>query len=123
MYRLVDVALSMSDEMSQYSFNEYIIKFHFLAGFILFLSFFVFGNALKTINSHLDGDDRLRLNAVFQDGLKSIDLQSIYYSSLNLKDLSKEQKAEACSRINTLYFESKLNVSLNIIYFHYKKIE
>lgn len=82
------------------------------------MSIFVFGNALKTINSHLDGDDQLRLNAVFQDGLKSSDLQSIYYSSLNLKDLSKEQKAGSCSRINTLYAESKLNVSSNEIYFH-----
>lgn len=101
--------------MSQYLFNDYFYKFHFFAGFILFLSIFVYGNALKTINTHLDGDDQLRLKAVFHDGLKSNDLQSIFYSSLNLKDLSKEQKAEACSRINTLYAESKLNVSSNKI--------
>lgn len=109
--------------MSQYSFNEHFYKFHFLAGFILFSSIFVFGSALKTINSHLDGDDQLRLNVVFNDGLKSNDLQSIFYSSLNLKNLSKEQKAGACSRMNTLHAESKLNVSTNLIYFYIKRIK
>lgn len=74
----------------------------------------MFGNALRTIDSHLDGDDRLRLNSVFHDAIKSNDLQSIYYSTLNLKEnLPKEQKDQICKRINDLYAESKLNVSIN----------
>lgn len=70
------------------------------------------GDALRAIENHLSSDDNVRLNQVFVDGIKSNDLQAIYFSALNLKDLSASEKTKVCERLVTLYTESKLNVSL-----------
>lgn len=85
--------------------------FRFFAGFLLFLSIFVLGDALRAIDNHLSSEDIARLNQVFVDGIKSNDLQSIYFSALNLKDLSAQEKTNACNRLLSLHGESKLNVS------------
>lgn len=71
----------------------------------------MFGHAAKTINSHLSDSDQQRLKKVFLDGIKSNDLQSIYYSALNLKDVAKEIQTDACNRLANLHAETKLNVS------------
>lgn len=78
-------------------------------GFLLFLSIFVLGDAIRAIDNHLSADDITRLNQVFADGIKSNDLQSIYFSSLNLKDISAQEKTNVCNRLATLHAESKLN--------------
>lgn len=78
-------------------------------GFLLFLSIFVLGDALRAIDNHLTSEDNARLKQVFVDGINSNDLQAIYFSALNLKDLSAQEKSKICERLNTLYGESKLN--------------
>lgn len=86
--------------------------FKFLsAAFLIFLSIFVFGDALRAIDNHLTSEDNARLRQVFVDGIKSNDLQAIYYSALNHKDLSAQEKSNVCDRLVNLHSESKLNVS------------
>lgn len=92
---------------------------HLIAGFLLFLSIFVLGDALKAIDNHLSSEDNARLQQVFADGIKSNDLQAIYFSALNLKDLSAHEKTNACQRLITLHTESKLNVSFSFLNFHH----
>lgn len=75
------------------------------------------GDALRAIDNHLTSDDTARLNQVFVDGIKSNDLQSIYFSALKFKDLSEEDKTNACNRHVNLYRESKLNVSFFLTLF------
>lgn len=70
------------------------------------------GDALRAIDNHLSSEDTARLNQVFKDGIKSNDLQSIYFSSLNLKDLSVQEKTDVCNKLDSLHGDSKLNVSL-----------
>lgn len=81
-------------------------------GSILFLSIFLLGDALRAIDNHLTSEDNVRLQQVFVDGIKSNDLQSIYFGALNLNDLSATEKNEACQRLVNLHTESKLNVSV-----------
>lgn len=83
----------------------------FFAGIFVVLTMLACSEAARTINSHLSGSDLDRLNKVFLDGIKSNDLQSLYYSALNLKQLSSEEKASTCSQLLNLHAESKLNVS------------
>lgn len=75
------------------------------------LTVLAYNDAARTINSHLGSSDLERLNKVFLDGIKSNDLQAVFYSSLNLKQLASEEKTFTCSRLLDLYSESKLNVS------------
>lgn len=85
----------------------------FFTGFLLFLSIFVFTNALRAIDNSLSSDDNARLKQVFLDGFKSNDIQAVYFGALNLKELSAQEKNSACSRLPSLYSESKLNVSFS----------
>lgn len=64
----------------------------------------------RTVQDYLGQKDLNRLQRVFTDGLKLNDLQAVYYSSLNLKDLDIKESADLCSKLQTLYEESKLNV-------------
>lgn len=66
--------------------------------------------AAKSINSHLSSVDDQRLQQVFADGLKSNDIQSIYYGALNYKAITPAEKQEACKRIVQIHKDSKLNV-------------
>lgn len=61
---------------------------------------------------HINDDDHQRLLAVFADGIKSNDLQSIYYSSANSKklSLSENEKTAICDQLSALHSASKLNV-------------
>lgn len=67
--------------------------------------------AARPINSHLSGSDLDRLNRVFQDGIKSNDLQTIFYSAVYGKELDLAAVKEACQRLEKLHADSKLNVS------------
>lgn len=68
-------------------------------------------DALKAIDNNLSIEDNARLQQVFVDGIKSNELQAIFFSALNLKDLSAQEKNKVCERLVSLHTESKLNVS------------
>lgn len=79
---------------------------------ICFAGFLAITIASTSINSHLSSADLERLQNVFNDGLASNDLQSIYYSVLNTKldDISASNKQNICKKIVDLHKDSKLNV-------------
>lgn len=66
-------------------------------------------NAAKTIDSHLSGADIQRLQQVFGEGLKSNDIQSVYYGAINLAMPPPKEKDETCKRVAKLHKDSKLN--------------
>lgn len=72
----------------------------------------VYSNGAKTVDSHLTKTDLERLQKVFSDGLKSHDIQSVYYSSLNIDKITKEEKEATCKKLFDSYSESKLNVRI-----------
>ncbi|XP_053962532.1 dolichyl-diphosphooligosaccharide--protein glycosyltransferase subunit 2 [Anastrepha ludens] len=63
----------------------------------------------RTVPGHLGQNDLHRLERVFADGLTSNDLQSIYYSTLNIQMNDAKESTKLCSKIRTLHQESKLN--------------
>ncbi|XP_020817228.1 dolichyl-diphosphooligosaccharide--protein glycosyltransferase subunit 2 [Drosophila serrata] len=63
----------------------------------------------RTVDSHLGPKDLTRLQKVFVDGFGSSDLQSIFFSSLNIQLTDATQKEPLCKKIATLHAESKLN--------------
>ncbi|XP_017125187.1 dolichyl-diphosphooligosaccharide--protein glycosyltransferase subunit 2 [Drosophila elegans] len=63
----------------------------------------------RTVDSHLGQKDLTRLQKVFVDGFGSSDLQSIFFSSLNIQLTDATQKEPLCKKIATLHAESKLN--------------
>lgn len=77
---------------------------------IFCLSCLVLTESTKTIDSHLSNADLERLDKVFNEGLQSNDIQSIYYGTQHLADLKKKH-AELCPKVAQLYKESKMNVS------------
>lgn len=90
---------------------------HLFAGFLLFLSIFVYTNALRAIDNSLSSDDNTRLKQVSVEGLKSDDLTSVFFSAVNLfKELSAQEKSAVCNRLAKLHTESKLNVSFHFVH-------
>lgn len=83
-----------------------------LVGVLLVAAVILHSEAARTINGHLSGGDLDRLNRVFQDGIKSNDLQTIFYSALYGKNLDVTDVNGACQRLEKLHSESKLNVSI-----------
>lgn len=65
--------------------------------------------AQPAVSSHLSSSDLSRLQNVFVDGLMSNDLQSIYYSTLNVELTKESERAVLCKEIHKFYQESKLN--------------
>ncbi|KAH8347702.1 hypothetical protein KR084_000312, partial [Drosophila pseudotakahashii] len=63
----------------------------------------------RTVDSHLGQKDLSRLQNVFVDGFGSSDLQSVFFSSLNIQLTDAKQKEPLCNKIATLHAESKLN--------------
>lgn len=94
---------------------KFIVHFHSHLAFLFVAGLVLCSEAARTINSHLSGTDLERLDKVFADGISSNDLQSVYYSALNLKTLSEADKASTCSRLLSLHAESKLNVSSSYV--------
>uniref|UniRef100_A0A182TTD8 Dolichyl-diphosphooligosaccharide--protein glycosyltransferase subunit 2 n=1 Tax=Anopheles melas TaxID=34690 RepID=A0A182TTD8_9DIPT len=62
----------------------------------------------RTVSSHLTAQDQERFAKVFSEGLKSNDLQSLYYASVNVA-LPAGDVTSTCMRLFTLHGESKLN--------------
>ncbi|XP_055608052.1 dolichyl-diphosphooligosaccharide--protein glycosyltransferase subunit 2 [Uranotaenia lowii] len=61
--------------------------------------------ATRAVNKRITPQDQERYQRIFADGLKSSDLQAVYYSSLNVAKVDPE----ACKRLTAIYSESKLN--------------
>lgn len=68
-------------------------------------------DATRTVDSFLSKPDHQRLDEIFNDGVKSTDLQSIYYSAINSKAIPADVKSNLCKKLSGLHAESKLNVS------------
>uniref|UniRef100_A0A182J203 Dolichyl-diphosphooligosaccharide--protein glycosyltransferase subunit 2 n=1 Tax=Anopheles atroparvus TaxID=41427 RepID=A0A182J203_ANOAO len=62
----------------------------------------------RTVSSHLTTQDQERFDKVFSEGLKSNDLQALYFSSANVA-LPANDVASSCKRLFSLHAESKLN--------------
>uniref|UniRef100_A0A182S618 Dolichyl-diphosphooligosaccharide--protein glycosyltransferase subunit 2 n=1 Tax=Anopheles maculatus TaxID=74869 RepID=A0A182S618_9DIPT len=62
----------------------------------------------RTVSSHLTRQDQERFAKVFVEGVKSNDLQSLYYASLNMA-LPADDVLSTCKRLFSLHSESKLN--------------
>uniref|UniRef100_A0A2M3YZ40 Dolichyl-diphosphooligosaccharide--protein glycosyltransferase subunit 2 n=1 Tax=Anopheles braziliensis TaxID=58242 RepID=A0A2M3YZ40_9DIPT len=62
----------------------------------------------RTVSVHLTAQDQDRFDKVFSEGLKSSDLQSLYYTSANVP-LPAGDAASTCKRLLTVHGESKLN--------------
>lgn len=63
----------------------------------------------RTVQDYLGQRDIRRLHKVFNDGLKLNDLQAVYYSSLNIQNLDTKASVDLCSKLHSLYEDSKLN--------------
>lgn len=66
----------------------------------------------NSVDTYLFPSDISRLAKVFEDGIQSNDLQTLFYSALNQKSLSQDEQNAACGKILDAYNESKLNVSI-----------
>lgn len=65
-------------------------------------------SASRTVNNFLSKSDQDRLRKVFLDGLDANDLQSTYYSVINLKSsLNENQKQGICGKLAAQYKDSK----------------
>lgn len=71
-------------------------------------------SATRTIDNFLSKSDLQRLQQIFNDGIKSNDLQTIYYSVINSKKIPSENKESLCKKLPGLHKDSKLNVSIYI---------
>lgn len=67
-------------EISDVNANMSFIDLLLFAGIFMVLT--VLAARSININSHLSGSDLQRLNSVFLDGIKSSDLQAVFYSAL-----------------------------------------
>uniref|UniRef100_A0A2M4A0M4 Dolichyl-diphosphooligosaccharide--protein glycosyltransferase subunit 2 n=1 Tax=Anopheles triannulatus TaxID=58253 RepID=A0A2M4A0M4_9DIPT len=61
----------------------------------------------RTVSVHLTAQDQDRFDKVFREGLKSNDLQSLYYTSANVPLPAGD--TGTCKRLLTVHGESKLN--------------
>ena len=92
------------------------IILHFISALIAVLScFLAFISATRTVDNYLSKADNQRLQQIFNEGVKSSDLQSIYYSVINSKAIPADVKANLCKKLSGLHAESKLNVSQILI--------
>ncbi|KAG5677239.1 hypothetical protein PVAND_007013 [Polypedilum vanderplanki] len=65
--------------------------------------------ATRTVDNFLSKSDLQRLNQIFADGLQSSDLQTLYYSVINSKNVPADIKSNLCKKLSALHSESKLN--------------
>ena len=96
--------------------NHLLMRFYsFTALIIGLLSVVVtYISATRTIDNFLSKSDLQRLQQIFNDGIKSNDLQTIYYSVINSKKIPSENKESLCKKLPGLHKDSKLNVSIYI---------
>lgn len=70
--------------------------------------------ATKAIDSHITDSDNERYQQIFRDSLSSNDIQAIYYGAANAHE--SELKKATCTKAESVYKESKLNVIKNFNY-------
>lgn len=73
--------------------------------------------AAPSVNTHISAADHTRFETIFADGLRSRDIQSIYYSSLSSATISKGESKVVCLQLIDTYGESKLNEVEKNFYF------
>ncbi|XP_055628347.1 dolichyl-diphosphooligosaccharide--protein glycosyltransferase subunit 2 [Toxorhynchites rutilus septentrionalis] len=61
----------------------------------------------RTVSKHITPQEQDRYQKIFAEGLKSGDLQSLYFSSANV--VAADKTPEACKKLNNVYGESKFN--------------
>lgn len=79
------------------------------------------------INSHLTSADQQHLQLVFTEGLTADCLQSVYYSAVNLKTPTEQQRKAACEhaqRLHSTSTDAKLSAAEKHFYLFaiYKKL-
>lgn len=72
-------------------------------------------DATRTVDNFLSKSDHQRLQQIFSEGVKSSDLQNIYYSVINSKNIPADGKTALCKKLAGLYADSKLNVGFSIL--------
>lgn len=72
-------------------------------------------DATRTVDNFFTKSDHQRLQQIFSEGIKSSDLQNIYYSVINSKNIPADGKTALCKKLAGLYADSKLNVSFPIL--------
>lgn len=65
--------------------------------------------ATRSVDNFLSKSDFQRLNQIFSDGFQSNDLQTLFYSVTNSKNIPADQKSALCKKLPGLYGDSKLN--------------
>ncbi|ETN61184.1 ribophorin ii [Anopheles darlingi] len=75
--------------------------------FLLAATSFAATATQRTVSVHLTAQDQDRFDKVFSEGLKSSDLQSLYYTSANVPLPAGD--ASTCKRLLAVHGESKLN--------------
>lgn len=63
----------------------------------------------RTVSKYITKQDQDRYGKIFADGLKSSDLQAVYFSSGSAGVTAGDRTPEACKRLVAVYGESKLN--------------
>lgn len=72
--------------------------------------------AAPSVVNHISSADQARFDEIFSEGLRSRDIQSIYYSTLSDKSTRGETKV-VCLQLIETYTESKLNEFEKNFYF------
>lgn len=92
-----------------------LLTFLLVPAFIVVLGFILSSvKATRTVDNYLSKADNQRIQQIFSDGIKSSDLQTIYYSVINSKAIPADVKANLCKKLPGFHTESKLNVSKSI---------
>lgn len=63
----------------------------------------------RTVSKFITKQDQDRYGKIFAEGLKSSDLQAVYFSSASAGVTAGDKTPEACKRLVEVYGESKLN--------------
>lgn len=63
----------------------------------------------RAVSKYITGHDQDRYQTIFAEGLKSNDLQSVYFASASKGVTAGDKTPEACKRLAAVYGESKLN--------------
>lgn len=76
-----------------------------------------FAASPTSVTSHISAADLARFEVIFADGLRSRDIQAIYYSALRSTSISKGEAKVVCLQLIETYNESKLNEFEKNFYF------
>lgn len=69
------------------------------------------------VTSHISASDQTRFDTIFAEGLRSRDIQSIYYTALSFQKIARGESKVVCLQLIDTYNESKLNEFERNFYF------